>query len=142
MKKITLFLFYLTFIFTSTIVAQVKKKVVHFGKEITFEKRSPDGHIRCATDEYEAFLQANNPDRMNKDQFEAFLASRNKSNNREILNEINSEAGGIIYIPVVVHVIHNGDAYGVNENIADEQVQSQITVMNQDYRRINRNTWV
>jgi hypothetical protein len=136
MKKITLFLFYLTFIFTSTIVAQVKKKVVHFGKEITFEKRSPDGHIRCATDEYEAFLQANNPDRMNKDQFEAFLASRNKSNNREILNEINSEAGGIIYIPVVVHVIHNGDAYGVNENIADEQVQSQITVMNQDYRRM------
>jgi hypothetical protein len=136
MKKITLFLFYLTFIFTSTVVGQVKKKVVHFGKEITFEKRSPDGHIRCATDEYEAFLQANNPDRMNREQFETFLASRNKSNNKDYLNEINSEAGGIIYIPVVVHVIHNGDAYGVNENITDEQVQSQITVMNQDYRRM------
>lgn len=137
MKKTTLILFYLTFLFTINIVGQVKKKVVHFGNEFASEKRSPDGHIRCATDEYEAFLQANHPERMNKEQFEAFLASRNKSNNKDNLNEINSESGGIIYIPVVVHVIHNGDAYGVNENITDEQVQSQITVMNQDYRRMS-----
>jgi hypothetical protein len=47
-----------------------------------------------------------------------------------------SQTGGIIYIPVVVHVIHNGDAYGSNENITDEQVISQITVMNQDFRRM------
>src|SRR5690606_24804220 len=46
------------------------------------------------------------------------------------------ESGGIIYIPVVVHVIHNGDDYGVDENISDEQVESQITVMTQDYRRM------
>ena len=136
MKKITLFLFYLTFLFSINIIGQVKKKAVRFGNEFASEKRSPDGHIRCATDEYEAFLQANNPDRMNKDQFESFIASRNKSHNKGNLNEINSQSGGIIYIPVVVHVIHNGDAYGVNENITDEQVQSQITVMNQDYRRM------
>ncbi|MES2486344.1 MAG: M43 family zinc metalloprotease, partial [Bacteroidota bacterium] len=42
----------------------------------------------------------------------------------------------VITIPVVVHVIHNGDAYGSNENITDEQVMSQITVLNQDYRRM------
>ncbi|TAF11572.1 MAG: T9SS C-terminal target domain-containing protein [Flavobacteriia bacterium] len=136
MKKITLFLFYLTFLFSINIVGQVKKKAVRFGNEFTSEKRSPDGHIRCATDEYEAFLQANHPERMNREQFETFLASSNKSNNKDNLNEINSQSGGIIYIPVVVHVIHNGDAYGVNENITDEQVQSQITVMNQDYRRM------
>lgn len=136
MKKITLFLFYLTFLFSINIVGQVKKKAVRFGNEFTSEKRSPDGHIRCATDEYEAFLQVNHPERMNREQFETFLASSNKSNNKDNLNEINSQSGGIIYIPVVVHVIHNGDAYGVNENITDEQVQSQITVMNQDYRRM------
>ncbi len=33
-------------------------------------------------------------------------------------------------------MIHNGDAYGANENILDEQVISQITVMNQDFRRM------
>ncbi len=35
-------------------------------------------------------------------------------------------------IPVVVHVIHNGGT----ENIADAQIQSQIDVLNEDYRKI------
>lgn len=35
-------------------------------------------------------------------------------------------------IPVVVHVIHNG---GV-ENISDEQIQSQIDVLNEDFRKM------
>ena len=83
MKKITLFLFYLTFLFSINIVGQVKKKAVRFGNEFASEKRSPDGHIRCATDEYEAFLQANHPERMNREQFETFLASGNKSNNKD-----------------------------------------------------------
>ncbi|MBX7109602.1 MAG: choice-of-anchor J domain-containing protein [Chitinophagales bacterium] len=38
----------------------------------------------------------------------------------------------IYTIPVVVHVIHNG---GI-ENISDAQVQSQIDVLNEDYRKI------
>lgn len=133
MKKITLIIFCVNFLLAINTVAQEKKKAIYFGKEIGAEKRSPEGHIRCATDEYEAFLQANNPDRMNRSQFESFLASQNKNN----LNENFSQSGGIIYIPVVVHIIHNGDAYGVNENITDEQVQSQITVMNQDYRKMS-----
>lgn len=35
-------------------------------------------------------------------------------------------------IPVVVHVIHNGGT----ENISDAQIQSQITVLNEDFRKI------
>lgn len=35
-------------------------------------------------------------------------------------------------IPVVVHVIHNGGT----ENISDAQIQSQIDVLNEDFRRI------
>ena len=38
----------------------------------------------------------------------------------------------IFKIPVVVHVIHNG---GV-ENISDAQIQSQINVLNEDFRKI------
>ena len=64
------------------------------------------------------------------EQFEAWMANRIQQ------QQSMSQTGGIIYIPVVVHVIHNGDAYGVNENITDEQVQSQITVMTQDYRKM------
>lgn len=38
----------------------------------------------------------------------------------------------VMVIPVVVHVIHNGGT----ENISDAQVQSQIDVLNEDFRKI------
>ncbi|MES2397513.1 MAG: M43 family zinc metalloprotease [Bacteroidota bacterium] len=43
-----------------------------------------------------------------------------------------SSSGGVKIIPVVVHVIHNGGT----ENISDAQIQSQITVLNEDFRKI------
>ncbi len=43
----------------------------------------------------------------------------------------------VISIPVVVHVIHNGEAIGIGRNISDAQINSQIAVLNEDYRRQN-----
>lgn len=40
-------------------------------------------------------------------------------------------------IPVVVHVIHNGESIGTGTNISDAQVASQISVLNEDFRRLN-----
>ncbi len=40
-------------------------------------------------------------------------------------------------IPVIVHILHNGDNEGVNENISLAQVQSQITILNNDYAGTN-----
>ncbi|MDQ6482590.1 M43 family zinc metalloprotease [Dyadobacter sp. LHD-138] len=45
--------------------------------------------------------------------------------------------GTIVTIPVIVHVIHNGEAVGVGRNISDAQIQSQIDVLNEDFRRLN-----
>jgi hypothetical protein len=39
----------------------------------------------------------------------------------------------IITIPVVFHIVHNGDALGTQENISDAQVLSQIDALNQHY---------
>lgn len=134
MKKITYLLLSFSFLFTINSVSQIKKKVTHFGKEISPEKINPEGYIRCLTEEYEEYLQSIDPKRMSKDQFESWLAPLIEEQKQ--LQQVASQSGGIIYIPVVVHVIHNGDAYGTNENITDEQVQSQITVMTQDFRKI------
>lgn len=41
----------------------------------------------------------------------------------------------IYKIPVVVHVLHNGEAIGVGPNISKERIESQIEILNQDYRR-------
>jgi hypothetical protein len=40
-------------------------------------------------------------------------------------------------IPVVIHIIHNGEAIGSGTNISDAQVLSQIKVLNNDYKRLN-----
>lgn len=45
---------------------------------------------------------------------------------------------GTIIIPVVVHVIHAaGEAIGIGRNISVAQIQSQIDVLNEDFRRLN-----
>ena len=48
-----------------------------------------------------------------------------------------ADPNAIITIPVVVHVVHNGVAVGVERNISDAQILSQINILNQDYRRLN-----
>lgn len=102
-----------------------------FDKAYTInELKSMNDVIRCASTSYEKYLQDTDPKRMTEAQFEAWIQPliANAKANKSVNN-------GIITIPVVVHVIHNGQPYGVAENISDEQVQSQITVMNNDFRR-------
>ena len=43
-------------------------------------------------------------------------------------------------IPVIVHVIHGGQAVGVYPNISQAQINSQITVLNQDFAGIGLNS--
>ena len=40
-------------------------------------------------------------------------------------------------LPVVVHIIHQGEAIGIGTNLSDEQVISQIEVLNKDFKRLN-----
>ena len=89
------------------------------------------GFDRCSTVDYENYLRAKNPSRMTTEQFESWLAPLIKNAKVE-----KSQNGNIITIPVVVHVIHNGQNLGVGANIVDEQVISQITVMNNDFRKL------
>ncbi len=48
----------------------------------------------------------------------------------------NKQTGGVVIIPVVVHVIYNTTV----ENISAAQIQSQIDVLNADYRKLNIDT--
>lgn len=43
----------------------------------------------------------------------------------------------VITIPVVVHVIHFGEAVGTGANISENQVLSQIVALNEDFRKLN-----
>jgi Pregnancy-associated plasma protein-A len=59
--------------------------------------------------------------------------------NRKILSNLEIDEDKLIKIPVVIHIIHNnsnGTIGGANNNnISDFQIQSQIRVLNEDYRK-------
>jgi len=136
MKKITL----KTTLFTGllllgTFTASAQNLPKVFGH--TVKAVNPEnGAIRCATTEYEAWLQEQDPKRPTRAAFETWLAPKvAEIKAKRMVSKSAQSVQEIIIIPVVVHVIHNGDALGVNENISDAQVLSQIEVLNQDFRK-------
>lgn len=104
-----------------------------FGKSITENANPENGIIRCISTEYEKFLQENNPNRAKDAQFESWI--NNKITERKLNASGQKSSNAVVTIPVVVHIIHNGDAIGSGENITDAQILSQIRVLNEDYRR-------
>jgi hypothetical protein len=90
---------------------------------------------RCGTVEYSKMLHPNDP--LHKINFERWMSDR-------MLRSRSSRQGrqqtASYKIPVVVHVIHNGEALGVGANIPDDQILSQIRVLNEDFARLNADT--
>lgn len=131
--KITLLFLFLSLSFGYSQEKTSNKKTL-FGVPVKNGSVNPrNGIIRCATTEYEESLQAKNPKRMSEIQFEAWLTPLV---NRQKALRTTSQSGGIITIPVVVHVIYKGQNIGVAPNITDTQVLSQIKVLNEDFRRM------
>lgn len=80
----------------------------------------------CFTDEYIQRQSENDPDYRAK-------IERALQNAREqyAANSVSPRSSYVI--PVVVHVVYNTPT----QNISDEQIQSQIDVLNEDYNRLN-----
>ncbi|MGH1437321.1 MAG: zinc metalloprotease, partial [Lewinella sp.] len=78
---------------------------------------------------------------MENDSKRAIKLQRIEEQTRNFIQNTDARAvNGVITIPVVVHVVYNTST----ENISDAQVQSQIDVLNEDFRRTNSdadNTW-
>ncbi len=132
--KLNLFTLLLSF-FAISAIAQ---KHTTEGRKIfntNLESINPEtGLIRCVSSEYEKHLQNTHANRASTAEFEEWLTPKVAA----IQARMNSEnsVNNVITIPVVVHIIHNGDAIGANENISEARILSQITVLNQDFRRM------
>ena len=78
---------------------------------------------------------------MEQDPKRAIKMEQIERHTRDFLRNSNERAvNGVITIPVVVHVIYNNST----ENISDAQIQSQMDVINADFRRTNSdadNVW-
>jgi len=90
----------------------------------------PNRHRSCVSvDDHFKLLKSSPEYRKNREEIERFTKEY-------IANRNELDAGlrvGIIKIPVVVHVVYNTAA----QNVTDAQIQSQIDVLNEDYRALN-----
>jgi len=89
---------------------------------------------RCGTVEYTTVLKTKRFLLENDAVFEKWLNQKQQLNERQ--NE-SQRTQAIYQVPVVVHIIHNGEAIGSGTNISDAQILSQISVLNKDYKRLN-----
>ncbi len=87
----------------------------------------------CVTTYADSLLRARHPEMGTLNDFERNLQRKMVELKKNMANR--REAATVITLPVVVHVVHNGEAVGVGRNISQAQVQSQIATLNDDYRR-------
>jgi PKD repeat protein len=71
-----------------------------------------------------------------RQRLEEFTEAWIQQNEGTALNRNSSSSAATYVIPVVFHIIHKGGG----ENISDAQILSQMTVLNNDYRRLNADT--
>lgn len=95
-------------------VACIAFSIQSFGQQV----------IPCATDELYAYQVKQNP---------GLKIAEQKANEftRNSVQSFSKKGNGIVYIPVVFHIIHNNGL----ENISQAQIMDQIRILNEDFRR-------
>jgi hypothetical protein len=90
--------------------------------------------IRCHSVYMDSVRHAANPNLQTNDEFEDWI--KKEITVKEIQAQSSLIINGVYQIPVIVHVIHEGEAIGVGTNLSAAIIQSQIDVLNEDFRRI------
>lgn len=90
----------------------------------------------CGTDELHQYMMNTDPE------YRAQYERKNESIYRIISNQSAGkiQAGVVYTIPVVVHVIHLGEAVGTGSNISVSQINEAIRGLNERYRNIIGNS--
>jgi hypothetical protein len=88
---------------------------------------------KCATMQMDSALRARYPEMGSLNDLEKSLQDRITQLKR--LQSTGRLAATLLTIPIVVHVVHNGEGIGTGRNISAAQVQSQIETLNEDFRR-------
>lgn len=112
------------------------RNIIFSGLALTAAFFSPSLHAqdRCGSVEYNKTLYSNPA--LRKIEFEQWLTERSAPR----LSKQARKQVAPYKIPVVVHIIHNGEPVGTGANIPEAQVLSQLRVLNEDFNRRNSDT--
>lgn len=91
---------------------------------------------KCGTAIFEKMQEEKLGVRGSKEYFESWM-SKSLEEKRKRPQAFQRKQNEVRIIPVVVHVIHNGTSIGQGANIPLSQIEAQIRIMNEDFRRQN-----
>ena len=99
---------------------------------LSFQVATSLAQERCATN----YTPANQHIFEQSDQFESWISEMRTT--KKELRQFQSARSNVVYtIPVVFHIIHNGESVGTGVNLSNQRIQEQIDVLNKDFRREN-----
>jgi hypothetical protein len=88
--------------------------------------------VRCLTEE----ISANRERKESKEKFQKWWVE-NKNEKDKFPKSSGQHQNSILYIPVVFHVIHNGEIIGQGKNLATTKIEEQLAILNDDFARRN-----
>jgi hypothetical protein len=111
----------------TALYAQVQQQTTNTVADAT----DPDPVVRCYTHEYLQNLRAINPKLSTDADFEAWIA-------KTIADRLKNGAPEVAYtVPVIFHIVHNGEAIGATPNIGANYINAQINQLNLDYANLS-----
>ncbi|RYC69012.1 M43 family zinc metalloprotease [Spirosoma sordidisoli] len=93
----------------------------------------PPSPEQCATMQMDSLLRKKYPELGSLNDFERELQKKIVTMKANMAS--GRVAAPVVTIPVVVHIVHNGEAVGTGRNISAAQVQAQLETLNEDFRR-------
>lgn len=136
MALITLFLITMSLSAQNAQEKNLKRLENQLGFELSETNKAfyeATGLVKCASYELNKKLREEGKLSSNEE-FEKIIS---KAIAKEKQDMANGKAAATVYtIPVVVHIYHKGEAIGTGTNLSVAAIESQITVLNQDFRRM------
>jgi len=93
------------------------------------------GQKNCGTVTYHESLKDSGQE--TDEAFETWIRQKLQHHRLEGIQRANARTNQVMTIPVVVHIIHNGEPIGSGSNIHQDRVLEQIDRLNKDFRRLN-----
>lgn len=131
MRKFTNLLF--ISLFASSLFAQRSAGIMEQPRLTSTQSTQSHKVHRCSTMENDAKLRAAHPEMGTLNDFENWMGQAIS----DLPTNSANKTSVVKIIPTIVHVIHNGTAVGSGFNLSQAQVNSQFTILNQDFRRTN-----
>ena len=97
-------------------------------------------HERCGTVHFnlQQYQQKGYSAEQIQSRFESWmLAKKQEIRQRSLGSQSTDQTESVLSVPVVVHIMHRGESVGDDSNIPFSQVEDQIRILNEDFRRLN-----